>query len=75
MNGRPFVLLRSKKDESITESWLSEYVLIECEKRELVFYSEKISSNIEQICFNDKNGKKYIDLRRAWGNFSRKRRR
>lgn len=25
-NGRPFILLRNKKDEEINENWLSEYV-------------------------------------------------
>lgn len=66
LNGNPFVLLRSKKDETISENWLSEYVQIECEKRGLVFYSERISNNIEQICFNDENGKKYVFCFGLW---------
>lgn len=47
LNGSPFVLLRNKKDELITEAWLSEYVRNKYE--DYTFFTEKVNSNIVVI--------------------------
>lgn len=47
LNGSPFILLRSKKDELISEAWLSEYVLNKY--KEYSFYTERVNSNIVVI--------------------------
>lgn len=47
LNGSPFILLRSKKDELISEAWLSEYVLNKY--KEYTFYTERVNSNIVVI--------------------------
>ena len=55
---RPFILLRSKKDENINENWLSEYVINKYP--EYTFYSEKINSNIVALYFNTPDGIKHL---------------
>lgn len=50
LNGSPFVLLRSKKDELITEAWLSEYVVNKY--KDYTFYTERVNSNI--VCIKVK---------------------
>lgn len=58
LDDRPFVLLRNKKDEEITENWLSDYIL---EKySDYVFYSEKINSNIVALKFRAPNNENYL---------------
>lgn len=58
LNGSPFVLLRSKKDELITEAWLSEYVINKY--KEYTFYSEKINSNIVALKVKTPDDKVFI---------------
>lgn len=58
LNGSPFVLLRSKKDELITEAWLSEYVINKY--KEYSFYSEKINSNIVALKVKTPDDKVFI---------------
>lgn len=47
LNGSPFILLRNKKDEIISESWLSEYMLNKYD--DFTFWTEKVNSNIAVI--------------------------
>lgn len=47
--GRPFILLRTKKDEIISESWLSNYILNKYNDKGYVFVTEKINTNITAI--------------------------
>lgn len=47
LQGRPFILLRNKKDEIITEQWLSEYVVNKY--KDYTFFTENINPNIACI--------------------------
>lgn len=58
LNGSPFILLRNKKDEIISESWLSEYV--SNKYNEYTFFTEKINSNIIAIKVKGPDDKVYI---------------
>lgn len=58
LNGRPFILLRNKKDELITEHWLSEYVLKKY--KGYTFFTEKINSNITSIKVRTPDEEVYI---------------
>lgn len=48
-NGRPFVLLRNKKDEEINENWLSDYIVNKY--KDYKFFTERINSNIVAVKF------------------------
>lgn len=58
LNGSPFALLRSKKDELITEAWLSDYVVNKY--KEYTFYAEKINSNIVALKVKTPDDKVFI---------------
>lgn len=58
LNGSPFVLLRSKKDELINESWLSEYIINKYSN--YTFYAEKINANIVSIRVKTPDDKTFI---------------
>lgn len=57
-NGRPFILLRNKKDEEITENWLSDYIVNKY--NDYVFFTEKINSNIVSLKFKTPDDKVYL---------------
>lgn len=57
-NGRPFILLRNKKDEEITENWLSDYIVNKYS--DYVFFTEKINSNIVALNFRTPDNQVYL---------------
>lgn len=57
-NGRPFILLRNKKDEEINENWLSEYVVDKF--NDYVFFTEKVNSNIVALKFRKYDNTVYL---------------
>lgn len=57
-HNRPFVVIRSKKDERISASWLSEYAQSYFNKNGVKFITEKIDSNIVKVSAITKDEKK-----------------
>lgn len=57
--GQPFILLRNKKDEEITENWLSDYIITD-KYRDYVFYTEKVNQNITSIKFKTPDDNVYL---------------
>lgn len=73
MNDEPFILLRSKKDESITEHWLSSYIKELAERKGLVFWTESADQNIQAIYFKHKeNEEKYLFCYGMWLSLDKK---
>lgn len=58
LKGHPFVLIRSKSDINISDSWLSEYIRDKYE--ELHFVTRKLNRNIQAIYIIDSTGKEYV---------------
>lgn len=58
MKDRPFILLRNKKDEEITENWLSDYVVNKYS--DYSFFTEKINSNIVAVKFTTPENLTYL---------------
>lgn len=57
LKGYPFILLRSKIDEVITESWLSEHTRAEIQNKKLTCHSEKINNYISMLYLSDGENK------------------
>lgn len=64
--GRPFILIRSKTDEAITENWLSDYVSGQAAIKGYRFFSKMITRNIQAIYFIDKQDKEYLYCYGLW---------
>lgn len=58
--GHPFILLRTKKDEIISESWLSDYILNKYNEKGYCFFAEKINTNITSIYFINEKSEKIL---------------
>lgn len=58
INGHPFVLLRSKSDITISENWLSSYIV---EKyKNFSFFSVDLRRDLKAIYFKDENDNVYL---------------
>lgn len=64
--GRPFILIRSKTDEAITENWLSDYVVGQAAIKGYRFFSKMVTRNIQAIYFTDKDDKEYLYCYGLW---------